>query len=483
MQYLCKPWDHQLKAIERALASPGGFAFFMDLGTGKTSTTINVLRHHYTRQGKILRTLILCPVVVCINWHREFKIHSKVADHVCVLTGSGKKRGELLRKALDGTSKHKIFVTNYEALSMKELYPLLVDFAPTIIVADEAHKIRNHKALRTKLAVQLADNASYKYILTGSPILNNPMDLFSQFRFLDGGATFGRNFYAFRLKYFYDKNAGMPSQRYFQNWQPRDGSFSEITRRISPLAITVKKKDCLDLPPLVRKRVFVPLAGAQAKAYREMKSLFVTYLQDKACVAQLAIVKGLRLQQILSGFMKMDDDAGTIVHFPENPRLDALRELLEDMIPPTEKVIVWSVFRDSYKQITDMFDDMKAFEYRTLVGGMTDKNRQEAIDSFQTNPKVRVLLANQQAGGVGVNLTAASYAVYYSRNFSLEADFQSEARNYRGGSQMHEKVTRIDLVTPETIDEAILDALARKESIADSVLKLRETFLSDERRV
>lgn len=482
MKFLTPLWSHQLKALERAIAVDA-FAFFMEMGTGKSATTINVLRHHYTRQGKILRTLILCPIAMCIGWHREFKIHSKVADSVLVLTGTGKKRGDLMRRILSGESDKKIIVTNYEALSMKELYPLLIEFAPTIMVADESHKLKNHKALRTQLAVKLADNASYKYILTGSPILNNPMDLFSQFRFLDGGETFGRNFFTFRLKYFYDKNAGMPSQRYFPHWQPREGAFNEITSIISRKAITAKKKDCLDLPPLVRKRVFIPLAGAQAKAYREMKNLFVTYLQDKACIAQLAITKALRLQQILSGFMKMDDDAETIVHFPENPRLDALRELLEEMIPPSEKVIVWTVFRDSYSQITNMFDEMKAFEYRTLVGGMTDKTRQEAIDSFQNNPGVRVLLANQQAGGTGITLTAASYAIYYSRNFSLEADLQSEARNYRAGSEMHAKVTRIDLVTPETIDEAILDALARKENIAESVLTLREKFLSDERRV
>ncbi len=87
---------------------------------------------------------------------------------------------------------------------------------------------------------------------------------------------------------------------------------------------------------------------------------------------------------------------------------------------------------------------------------------------------VRVIVANQQAGGVGVNLTAASYAIYYSRSFSLEADIQSEARNHRGGSEIHKSITRIDLVCPDTIDGICLEALYRKENLASNILKIRE---------
>jgi SNF2 family DNA or RNA helicase len=105
---------------------------------------------------------------------------------------------------------------------------------------------------------------------------------------------------------------------------------------------------------------------------------------------------------------------------------------------------------------------------------MTDKARQEAIDSFQNDPSVRVMIANPAAGGVGVTLTAASYMIYYSRDFSLENDLQSEARCHRGGSEAHEKITRIDIVAPGTIDEVILEALERKENLATKILAIRE---------
>jgi SNF2 family DNA or RNA helicase len=138
---------------------------------------------------------------------------------------------------------------------------------------------------------------------------------------------------------------------------------------------------------------------------------------------------------------------------------------------------VWACFRENYQAIADLLNEGKnPIEYRLLVGGMTEKDRLKSIEDFQTDPKVRVLVANQSAGGVGVNLTAASSMIYFSRNFSLEADMQSEARNHRGGSEVHDKITRIDLVAPGTIDEVVLDALLRKENLAANILAYKERF-------
>jgi SNF2 family DNA or RNA helicase len=112
-----------------------------------------------------------------------------------------------------------------------------------------------------------------------------------------------------------------------------------------------------------------------------------------------------------------------------------------------------------------------------LIGGMTDTTRQEAIDRFQTDSGVNVMISNQSAGGIGVNLTAASYMLYFSKSFSLEADIQSEARAHRGGSEIHDKITRIDLVSPGSVDEVITLALWNKVDVSESILKMREKFL------
>jgi SNF2 family DNA or RNA helicase len=218
---------------------------------------------------------------------------------------------------------------------------------------------------------------------------------------------------------------------------------------------------------MVRTTVEVEMCSEQAKAYEQMKKDFVAFLRSKVCTAQLAITRGLRLQQLVSGFLKAED--GTEMAFENCPRLAALSDLLED-IAPNHKVIVWAVFHANYAAIRQVCEKL-GLGYTQLHGEVTGKERQANIDAFQTDAKCRVMIANQASGGVGVNLTASSYSIFFSRNFSLENDIQAEARNYRGGSSIHEKVTRIDLVTPGTIDAQVLDALANKANVAESILK------------
>ena len=455
-----------MDAIERA-KDLNGYALFFDMGAGKTCTAINILRHKCYNENRLLKTLVLCPPVVRENWRREFLTHSTIpGDKIHVLDGSSKKRLEKFQQN-DG-----IFITNYESLIMKDLFKAFHNWRPEMLIADESHKLKSPKSKRTKAAISLADVSKYKLLLTGTPILNTGMDIWSQFRILDGGQTFDKNFYAFRAKWFVDKNAGMPRQQYFPKWVPIPGMEESFNKKIYQKASRVLKKDCLELPPLVRERVEVEMSPEQMRMYKAMEKDFIAYLDGKACVASIALTKVLRLQQIVSGFFT--DDAGENHCFETNPRLNALKDILEG-ISSDHKIVVWATFRASYGPISNICDRL-GIEYVTLYGGMSDKERQKAIDSFQGDKKVRVVIANQAAGGTGVGLTSASYSVYFSRSFNLEHDSQSEARNYRGGSEIHEKVTRIDLVAPGTIDETILDALSRKENIANNILKLRERF-------
>lgn len=464
-------WKHQVEGVARALAQKD-FALLFEAGTGKSATTVNILRGHYVREKRIMRTLILCPVIVVENWKREFGMHSKIDQKkIFTLTASGKKRCSDFSPA--ATSQDGVIaITNFEALCMKDFYALLLKFRPEIIVCDESQRIRNYKAIRTKKAIALADLAAHKFILSGTPILNTPMDIYAQYRFLDGGESFGKNFFEFRGRYFEDKNARMPAQKYFPNWQPRAGSFDKFHSLIYQKGMRVIKSECLDLPPIVRQRIEVGMTPAQKKNYLQMETGLVAYLNDKACVANLALTKSLRLLQIVSGFFRdTDDEDVACIHYPDSPRLAALRELLED-ISPNEKVIIWACFRENYVAIEALLAGMK-ISYCTLYGGLAQSERVASVDAFQTDPEVRVMVANQQAGGVGINLTAASTAIYFSRNYSLENDMQSEARNHRGGSEIHSKITRIDLVTKGTIEETVLDCLERKENVANQILALK----------
>lgn len=470
-----EPWAHQKAAIDRA-EFLDNYALFFEMGAGKSGTAINMYRQKCYQAGRMLRALILCPPVVRTNWKAEIKMNAseKVHRRTLVLEGPSKKRTEILRKYgfENGQPTQRVFITNYEGLQNKDFFKALEDFRAEVIIFDESHKLKNFKAKRTQLAIKLADKARHRFILTGTPILNTPMDIWSQYRILDGGASFDSNFYAFRGRYFIDHNAGMPSQKYFPNWQPIPKIAEEFNEKIYCKASRVMKKDCLDLPPIVRKRLEVGMEPKQWKLYKDMAKHFVAYLDDKACVASIALTKGLRLQQIVSGFFIDDNEE---VHIFENTeRINALLDCLEGIIGHS-KVIVWASFKANYDQIAKAIRKKFGEDINicTITGGMTDKERNESIDNFQTSPEHKIMIANQQAGGTGVNLTAASFMVYFSRSYSLEADTQSEARCHRGGSEVHESITRIDLVTPDTMDDIVLEALARKENMANNILKIR----------
>jgi SNF2 family DNA or RNA helicase len=491
MEYLVPPWKHQLEAIERAKALPH-YGLFFEMGAGKTSTTINILRHKFNEGRRVMRTLIFCPPIVIPNWKDEWRMHSKMdPGKIVLLTGSQKHRvDKFLRHAyteesedgvFDGVAQGAIFVTNYEALLMKDLYAAMRIWQPECVVFDESHKCKNPTATRTKLADDLVNGefekktgkvihppVPFRYILSGSPVLNSPMDLFAQFLLLDGGETFGRNFFAFRARYFRDKNAGMPKHKYFPNWQIMPGSLDKMNALIFKKAMRVEKKDCLDLPPMVRQTIKVGMTPAQAKLYKEMKRDLITFLgENQTVVATLAITKALRLMQIASGYVKTVE--GDEISLEKTPKMEALKELLEELTPHS-KVLVWAVWRENYAQIRKVCEEL-GVEYVEVHGDVSPKAKADSVERFKTDPTARVLIGHPGSGGIGINLVVAPYSIFYSRTFSLEHSLQAEARNHRGGSEVHEKITRIDLVCEETIDELATEKLANKIEISDRLLR------------
>jgi len=468
-KYKIQPWAHQLEAIKRARDLPN-FALLFQQGTGKTSTAINILRQKFNRERRVLRTLILCPPIVIRNWKDEWRKYSSIPEKdVVALSGSGKQRCETIRReGYSGVQKNgKLFVTNYESLLMPELFTALLAWGPECLVLDESHKCKDPKSKRTKRAIQISQLARYKYILSGTPVLNSPLDLFSQFLILDGGETFGKNFFAFRGRYFRDKNAGMPRDRHFPCWEVMPKCLEEINELIYRKGMRVEKKDCLDLPHLVRQVLKVPLGVEQGRLYREMKKDFVTFLKDDACTATLAITKALRLMQIASGYVKVV--GGEEIALEDNPKQEALKDLLEELTP-NHKVLTWAVWKQNYEQIKQVCEGL-GLDYVEVHGGITAAQKDKNVERFRTDPKCRVFIGHPGSAGIGLNLVEASYAIFYSRNFSLEQSLQAEARNHRGGSEIHEKITRIDLVTADSIDELVCESLANKTAISEAILQ------------
>lgn len=469
-----KLWEHQAEGVRRAL-DHGDYALFFEQGTGKTLTAITLLRYLFRGYGKPLRTLIVCPAIVVDNWEDEFKRFSKCADLVQTLKDSGVKR----RAAL-ATPGKSIFITNPECFDMDGVFweskgklKKLRDLFDVIVV-DESHRFKNGAAKRTKMCIRLADKSKHNFILTGTPILNSPEDIWAQFRILDRGKTFGMTFMSFRNEYFVDHNAGKPASVYWPDWKLRPGMEPVLNGLIYKKAMRVDKSTCLSLPPLVSKRIQIGMSAEQRKHYLSMMADYVTFLDSKACTAALALTRSLRLMQIVSGFLPLDKDG--YVPFKDDVRAKVLGELLEDHA--NQPLIIWAAFRANYAAIAKVCDENK-ISYGFLTGEQSQKEKDQNVKDFCAG-KFRVLIAAPGAGGTGVNLIQAPTAIWYSRNFSLEHRLQSQARNYRGGSEMHGSVLQIDLVCPETIDDACLAALERKENVAENILKFSRALLDSQ---
>lgn len=455
-------WEHQKVAVQRAKPLDY-FGLFMEQGTGKSYTLCSIVQDKFKAEGRQLRTLILCPGIVIDNWKQEFKRIPEIDQNTIIpLVNRGEDRLHTFLNA----PKDSIFVTNYQALLMPKLFEKMLKDPFEIIICDESQRIKTYNSKTTKALLKLSQRAKYRYALSGTPILNTVSDIFPQIQFLDNGETFGTNFFKFRSEYFVDFNSNMPRHCYFPNWKMKPETPDRIQKAIEPISMRVLKKDCLDLPPLVKQVVHCEMNPEQERIYKELEKDFVSSIEGTQIITDMELTKILRLQQIVTGYIPDANDKIRV--FKENSRNSALRELFES-IGPDHKIIVWACFKQNFRDIELICNDAK-LPYVEVHGGISPPNQRKNCEIFSTDGGCRVLIGHPRSAGVGINLTAASYAIFYSRSFSLEDDLQAEARNYRGGSEHHRSITRIDLLSPNTIDEVILEALAAKEQLGAAVL-------------
>lgn len=476
MSFKLKPYNHQIDAVLRS-DTQKDMALLWEMGTGKTGGMINILRRIFNNKRRMMRTLIVTPLVTVHNWKNEFGIHSNIAEtDVVAVVSKGKKEriihltGSLSKGGV--LSIPKIVIINYDALRTKEIFDILYEWRPEILVCDESHYLKNPSAAISKIMVKFADAAQRRFIMTGSPILNNVKDIYWQYRILDGGETFGKSLQVFMSKFTIDKNAGFRGkQGYFPLYVPNPATYSELNKLIYKKATRILKSECLDLPPLITKYEYVELSEQQLKHYKEMKRDFITFVEGAntkdAMTANIAAVKALRLMQIASGYLSTDNG-----EFPigDNPKIERTGELLADLVP-NNKVIIWCCFKNNYIVLSELCKKMK-IPYVLLTGEQSLDQKNASVQAFQKDPNVRVIIANRRAGGIGINLTAASYSIVFSRNFSLGEELQSESRNHRGGSEIHEQIVKIELCAKDTIEEAVIEALNNKQDVSKKIIDL-----------
>lgn len=471
------PYKHQLDAVEFFHDKKDGCLFF-EMGCGKSGTAILIHRNLSKKEGRALRCLVVAPPVVLHNWKDEYGMFSHIdKGNIFPLTkGTGKQKADIIYDKVIPVLDGLIVNVNYEALLNEDLFLAIERWNPEIIIFDEVHKLKNTKAKRSKLSLRLAERALYRLGLTGTPILKNSADIYGIFRVIDLGKTFGTNERVFQSKYLIDKNERNPHVNY-PNWVDNPKSFQELNQKIYAKSLRKLKSECMDLPELIKMIRHVEWGAKQKKAYDELKRDFLTWVgtskasgEPASVTANLAVVKSLRMLQVASGYVATDE--GEVHEFDDCPRLSVTEELLEEIVIENgDKCILWCSFRHNYKMLSRVCDKLKIKHVFITGDESTDEKRQSEL-AFQKDPSVGVVICNRKAGGIGVNLTAAKYSIVFSRNHSAEEEEQSESRNHRGGSEVHDSIVKIDLAIKDSVDELVLMALRSKKSVAEAILDM-----------
>ena len=386
MRYRFKlpPYEHQLNALKKSWEKPY-FAFFMDMGTGKSKVLIDNISMLYDK-GRIEGALIIAPKGVYRNWERK-EIPTHLPEHVTadIVVWSPeqtKKKAKELSVLYENDEHLKIFLMNVEAFSTKkgvEAADKFLTLKHCLLAVDESTTIKSRTARRTKNLMKLAKKAPFRRILTGSPVTKSPLDLFTQCEFLEDQALNHSSFWTFQNRYakMVRRNLGAHSFNQIVGYQ----NLEELNSLIEPFSFRVRKEDCLDLPDKVYTKRVVELTPEQKMLYEQMKRAALAFIADEGMIsASTVLTQIIRLQQVCSGFAKLDD--GRTVEVPTNK----LPELLSTVEEIDGKVIIWGNFTHDLELIKKELCKQYGEETVALFYGATDPNiRQEIVENFQ-NP-------------------------------------------------------------------------------------------------
>ena len=470
MKYKFKmpPYEHQLTALRKGW-NLGEFAYFMDMGTGKSKVLIDNFSVLYDK-GYIGGVLIIAPKGVYRNWSSN-EIPTHMPDHVladiCIWQPNHTQKFLMTwKKLFEDNYNLKIFLMNIEAFSTRKGVEVAEKFLlahSTLMAIDESTTIKSKNAKRTKSIVKLGKMAKYRRIMTGSPITKSPMDLYTQCEFLNPELLGHKSFYSFQYEYAIIKRRNLGSYSFNQIVGYKN--LKELNGLLDNFSYRVRKQDCLDLPDKVYTKRVVELTPEQAKMYSDLKKIALGICEEGTVTPTTILTQLLRLQQVCSGHVKLDD--GTIKTF-SSAKIKELEAVVEEI---DGKAIIWANFTHDIESIVELLTKMYGEDSVVSYYGATSTDQRDyAMSSFQ-NPDspVRFFVGQPRTGGYGLTLTQASTVIYYSNSYDLEVRLQSEDRAHRIGQV--NKVTYIDIIAEKTVDEKVLQALRSKIDIASVVLQ------------
>ena len=466
-KFKTKPYEHQLDALKDSWDKEN-FAYFMEMGTGKSKVLLDNAAMLYDK-GQINGLLLIAPKGVYKNWYDQ-EVPTHLPDHIekkMVLwktSDKSKKQIALLNTMFEtGTDLH-ILIMNVEAFSKGDGIKFAQKFLSchkSMIAIDESTTIKTPTSNRTKSVLSLRELAKYRRILTGSPVTKSPLDLFSQCQFLDPWLLNHQSYYTFKARYAVTRKIEVQGRRVEIVVGYRN--LGELSEKIKPFSKRVLKDDCLDLPDKTFIKHTVELTKEQKKVYEQMKREAIAFLDGKMQSTATVMTQLMRLHQITCGHFTADD--GTIKDLPCS-RLSELMSILENV---EGKAVIWSHYTHDVKRIISKIKEVYGDDSVVDYFGETDQDqRSKNIKKFQNNDSCRFFVGTTHTGGYGITLTAGSTMIYFSNGYDLEKRQQSEARIDRIGQT--KKMTYIDIISQDTVDERIVKALRNKINIANTIM-------------
>jgi SNF2 family DNA or RNA helicase len=448
---------HQKKAV-RKWNKRRGFGLFMDMGTGKTRVALEILR-----RKKPKRVLVVAPLSAIPVWAKEVRkvgLNRRVRD---ASLGTIRERADYVK-----ARGNCILTVGYESYWREPLRSAILKWGPNAVVYDEAHRLKSAGAKQSRFAGVLYKELSLILALTGTPMPNGPEDLYALYRAFDQ-EVFGTRLMDFERRYI--KKGG------WNLWQIVGyNNLDEIEEKVKATSYRTTKEEVLDLEIPDDIDVTVRLAERTRKIYAKLKKeaiaevegIFKGKRKQGVTLSRAVITNILRLQQITSGFAKLS--TGEIVDLSKE-KLHATRDLVQDS--GASHVVIFCRFRRDIDRLrTTLTKDVRV---RVLDGRAKPAVREMIRQEFERTGGV--LIAQVAVASLGIDLSFAHTAIFYSPDYSLTNYLQSRDRLQRIGQE--QKVTYYHLIAEHTIDQRIYDILARKEDLTRQVLdvaRIRHLF-------
>lgn len=401
--------------------------------------------------------LVVCPKVMLLDWQKELLTW----QNMTALEISGDRKRKITRL---GTIAHA-HVINYENL------PLVLELGNhyDALIIDESHRCANHSG-QTMNVLDLAMRAKRRLLLTGTPVSNNLEAVFYQMLICDGGRALGSSKTRFLEEWFISENVGNGQSKY----TPKADSVQRVSAKMSKCTYFLKKEEAIDLPEKTHTPLYLPMTDEQKKYYQKLRDETVSFIQDQTVTIEMAATRMMRLAQVCQGFVKSDD--GNIRHFN-----DTKTAAMTDLITNTyagHKLVVWCRFTWEIDRLCNQLAEA-GIPYLRLDGTVKQRDRDAAIQQWQTDPHMRVFVGQLQMG-IGITLHAAECAVpccnaaYLALDFSYVNWIQSMDRIHRIGQRW--PVSYTYLLTQDGMDRRIYEALQAKAKTADAVHKHGKDF-------